>query len=113
MGADTPDAPWNVDEKPEVEMQCDVIVTMRKDGVVVMTDNYDNGGEFCGFCSDAAALVEDQHNSITDLLGELVKYINGELAGGEISPSRRQELETMLDDCKGWSGEIDVDEYRI
>lgn len=112
-GADTPDAPWNEKEIPEVEMQCDVIVTLRKDGVVVFTNNYDNNGEFCGTYHDAEELVSGQHKSIPELLDELAKYINGELAGGNISQMRRQELEAMLEDCRGWSDEIDVDDYRI
>lgn len=112
-GSDTPSAPWNEKEIPEVEMQCDVIVTLRKDGVVVFTDNYDNDGEFCGTCYDAEELVASQHKTIPDLLDELAKYINGELADGDISTSRKQELEAMLEDCRGWSDEIDVDDYRI
>jgi hypothetical protein len=51
---------------------------------------------------DIEELIGKQHKSIPELLGELVKYINGELAGG-VSGSRKFELEQMLDDCDNWS----------
>jgi len=48
------------------------------------------------------------------MLGELAKYIKGELAGGDISASRRQELEVMLEDCVGWETvDIEIEDYKI
>ena len=91
-GADTPDAPWNeVDDI--IQCECDTCITLRK---TIIVDS----------CDETYSVIEDaireQHTSLADLLGELEKYINGELQG-DVSPSRKNQLNKMLDDCKGWT----------
>ena len=122
MGADTSDAPWNQPPEPDpVSVIANITVTLTNE-IRVFTDDF-----FCDFddndkvekvnlnssYKDVEKLIANQHKSIPELLQELAKYINGELAGGDISRSRRQELESMLDDCKGWTYTIDVEEYEL
>ena len=117
MGADTPSAPWNEREIPEVEMDCEVAVTLSRNAVV-MTDLYsedrDGNREFLGSYTDVESAYKDQYHSIPALLGELTRYINAELASGNISASRKFELEEMLDGCKGWEvGELEIADYKL
>lgn len=116
MGADTPDAPWNEREIPEIEVTAEITVLLKKSDVKVFTTNYgideDGYPELSDDYSDIAEYYEKQHNSIPALLGELAKYIKGELAGGDISGFRRQELDAMLEDCEGWEiTDTDVEDY--
>lgn len=98
-------APYNEVELPDIEVTATVNIAMTKD-IVVTTDQYtmDEEGhrELLTSYSDIEELIGKQHKSIPELLGELVRYINGELAGG-VSGSRKWELEQMLDDCDNWS----------
>ena len=88
-GADTPDAPWNEVEVTDIEVTCHVSVNLVKD-VPVMTDQYitecdeEDGSchiELIASYSDMETEYRKQHKSIPELLNELSKYINGELAG--------------------------------
>ena len=123
MGADTPDAPWNQPSEPDpITLDVNVNVTLFKNDVTVETSNYDiiPDDEFDDVfidLHDGYADVEkyyiEQHKSILDLLGELAKYIKGELAGGNLSRQRRQELEMMLEDCQGWQQySFEVEEFE-
>ena len=89
------DAPYNqlAEGDYTIETTAVVAVTLRKDIVVeVINDDYQ--------------VLEDdyakEHTSLPALLGELEKYIQGELQS-DISEGRRRELGKMLDDCRGWS----------
>lgn len=98
-------APYNEVELPDIEVTATVNIAMTKD-IVVTTDKYtmdeDGHRELLTSYSDIEELIGKQHKSIPELLGELVRYINGELAGG-VTGSRKWELEQMLDDCDNWS----------
>lgn len=122
MGADTPDAPWNQPSEPEpITLDVAVNTTLYKE-VTVETSNYDvftddEFGDAFIELHDGYADVEkyciEQHKSILELLAELSKYINGELAGGNLSSQRRQELEMMLEDCQGWQQySFEVEEFE-
>ena len=118
MGADTPDAPWNEKEIPEIEVAAEITVLLKKSDVKISTCNYslDENGEIRlrDRLMDIEGYYHTQNNSVPRLLGELAKYINGELAGGDISASRRQELEAMLEDCTGWETvDVEIEEYKI
>lgn len=117
-GADTPDAPWNEREIPEIEVTAEITVLLKKSDIKVLTSNYyieeDGKTELNDCFYNIAEYYGKQHNSIPKLLGELAKYIKGELAGGDVSASRRQELEAMLEDCEGWEiTDTDVEEYDL
>lgn len=99
-------APYNQSEIPEIEVKCDVMVSVVREGVPVMTDNYtrdDDGIEV--FEEHLTDDYENGHHDIPELLGELAKYINGELAGG-VTGDRKRQLLGMLADCEGWRTEV-------
>ena len=110
-----PNAPYNQVELEPIEVDADVTVTLQNT-LTVTTDNYavdEDGIDLLDKYSDVEELVRKQHKSIPALLAELVKYINGELAGGNISSSRRQELKAMLNDCQGWQVDnIEIEDYN-
>lgn len=119
-GADTPDAPWNQPSEPDpITLDVTVNTTLFK-RTTVETSNYDAHTDEDG-CreleihdgyKDIEKYYTEQHKSILDLLGELCKYIKGELAGG-VSDSRKRELEMMLDDCTGWQVyQFEVENYE-
>lgn len=116
-GSDTQDAPWNEKEIPEVEMECEVVITLSRNAVVTTNlyteDKYGNR-DFIGTYTDVEDSFRCQYYSIPFLLEELIKYINGELVGGNISNSRKVELEEILESCKGWGlGEVDITDYKL
>ena len=109
-----PNAPWNKVDIPEITVKCDVMVSVVREGVPVITDNYtrdEDGIEVYQEC--LADDYENCHHDIPELLGELAKYINGELAGG-VTGDRRRQLLGMLADCQGWRTEVtSVEDYSI
>lgn len=121
MGADTPSAPWNQPADPDpIEVACDTCVTLRKE-IIIATDNYwieaDDEGYSETYLEDGYKEMEQhvrkQHASLTALLDELAKYIQGELQG-DISNARKHELEQMLEDCQGWSEDyFEIEDYTI
>lgn len=118
-GADTPDAPWNQPCDPD-PMEITVrVTTLLSHETTVETDNYDICHDY-GWSdsidlhdsnSDVEKYYKAQHKSVPELLGELAKYIKGELTG-DISQERKNELNAMLADCKGWKTEdLQVEDY--
>lgn len=113
-------APYNEVEVPEIEVNCEVSITLTKKDAPVFTDNYTNDGDEYGdeydildSYSELAEKYDDQHYCLTGLLDELAKYIKGELQG-DISRGRRNELERMLADCQGWTeGDTDIEDYNV
>ena len=115
-----PNAPYNEVELPDIEVSCEVTVTLTKKDAPVFTDNYIDesddegykGYEVLDSYQELADKYDDQHYSLTGLLDELAKYIRGELQG-DISRGRRNELERMLEDCQGWvEGDTDIEDYE-
>lgn len=120
-GADTPDAPWNQPSDPDpIELECDTCITLRKE-ITVETSNYWTESDAEGYTEthlednykDVEKLINDQHTSLIKMLDELAKYVKGELAGGDVSNSRKRELEQLLEDCQGWSVDlIEIEGYE-
>lgn len=116
-GTDTPDAPWNRQDVPEINVDCDMTVILVKPAVSVVTDQYikDESGytEITDGGLDLIKRYKQQHFSITDMLSELKQYITDEIST-DIPASRRQRLTDMLDDCQNWQIEdVDVDYYSL
>lgn len=116
-GADNSDAPWNRQDIPEINVDCDMTVILVKPSVPVVTDQYtkDESGytEITDGGLDLIKRYKQQHFSITDMLSELKQYITDEIST-DIPASRRQRLTDMLDDCQNWQIEdIDVDYYSL
>jgi len=122
LGADTPDAPWNQVELDPIDVNVVAEVTLVHNtkvatiNYVAYTDEEDGSynEELNDGYQDIEEYYKEHHKSIPDLLDELAKYIKGELAGGNLSHQRRQELECMLEDCEGWEvGNIEIEDFVI
>ena len=102
-GADTPDAPWNQIDTPEIEKECSATVVLNKD-TLVTTDKVYWDGEDWVLCEDVSLrdVFNDNYTDIPTMLAELVKYIDGELEG-KPSHQRRWELQKMKESAKGWT----------
>ena len=109
-----PNAPWNKVDIPDITVKCDVMVSVVREGVPVMTDNYTRDEDGIEVLQEYLPDdYENGHHDIPELLGELAKYINGELAGG-VTGERRRQLLGMLADCEGWRTEVtSVEDYSI
>lgn len=109
-----PNAPWNKVDIPEITVKCDVMVSVVREGVPVMTDNYTRDEDGIDVMQEYLTDdYENGHHDIPELLGELAKYINGELAGGVTGDHRRQLL-GILADCQGWRTEVtSVEDYSL
>lgn len=115
-----PNAPFNEPADPE-PIDINVMAVLRvSHETTVSTDNYSETMDEEGYCerelfdsnSDVERLYNEQHKTIPQLLDELAKYINGELLSDGLSRSRRQELQDMLADCKGYTvEEVEIDDY--
>jgi len=106
-GADTPEAPWNQVEIPNIEVMCDISVWLTKQSVPVQTNNYtsdEDGIDLLADCDELAEECQSQHYSIPEMLNELQMYINHELKG-KVSVTRKYRLQDMLKDCTGWQTE--------
>lgn len=110
-GADTPDAPWNEVESPEIEFDAQACVTLSKRDTVLTDRVYCEDGDW-ELCDDVTAreVWTDNYMSIPALLDELVRYINGELEG-QPSYQRRDQLELMKASAQGWK--MDDAEYEF
>lgn len=110
-----PNAPYNQVEYEPIEVNADVTVTLQNT-LTVITDNYvvdEDGIDLLDKYGDIGVLIRKQHKSIPALLAELEKYINGELAGGELTYTRKCELRQMLEDCRGWEQtELEVEDFN-
>lgn len=109
-GSDTPDAPWNQVDPPEVDFNVEAIVNLSRTAVVTTNRVYmdDDVMRICEDCG-AGGAYKDNYADIPELLGELVKYIDGELQG-DISHKRKWELQRLRDSATGW--QVDDEEYN-
>ena len=101
-GADTPDAPWNQVDPPEVDFNIEANVTLSRTAVVTTNCVY-MGEDAIRICEDVGerGAYGQNYASITELLAELVKYIDGELQG-DISHERKWELRRLRDFATDW-----------
>ena len=108
MGADNESAPWNEVEMPECDFTIRASITLERECTITTNEVYRDEDD-CELCADAdiEGTFNKQYTSIPDLLAELVKYIDGELASGlipgQLSNERRRELEKMKESAQGWT----------
>lgn len=100
---DDPNAPYNQVDPPEVEFDCSATVVLNKDTTVTTDRVYWDGDDWvlCDGLAKCDAFV-DNYTDILDLLDELVKYIDQELAT-KPDYKRREQLEKMKESAKGWT----------
>ena len=107
-GADNESAPWNEVEMPECDFTIRASITLEKECDITTDEVYRDEDDY-ELCADAdvEGTFNKQYTPIPDLLAELVKYIDGELASGlipgQLSNERRRELEKMKESAQGWT----------
>jgi hypothetical protein len=107
-GADNESAPWNEVEMPECDFTIRASITLEKECDITTNEVYRDEDDY-DLCADAdvEGTFNKQYTSIPDMLAELVKYIDGELASGlipgQLSNERRRELEKMRESAQGWT----------
>ena len=116
-----PNAPYNEVELPDIEVSCEVTVTLTKKDAPVFTGNYIDesddegyeGYEVLDTYQELADKYNAQHYSISWMLQQLARYIEQELKDDGITMARRNELSKMLEDCQGWvEGDTDIEDYE-
>lgn len=123
-GADTPDAPWNQEEVPEVEFNVTCSISLSKT-VQVHTDDYipecDDNGSIIEYNTSETSWSEtyrDDHKTIPELLEELKKYIQKDLDNiDKVAEEQKhnkaflkRKLEFLLEECDGWT--VDEEDYE-
>ena len=107
-GVDNESAPWNEVEMPECDFTIRASITLEKECDITTNEVYRDEDDY-DLCADAdvEGTFNKQYTPIPDLLVELVKYIDGELASGlipgQLSNERRRELELMKESAEGWT----------
>jgi len=117
-----PNAPYNQPPEPDpIEVECHVSVGLVND-LVVGTTNYWTERDDDGYrethledgYTDIEGYVRKEYRSITDLLAELVKYIDKELESPDLKRHRKQELQQMRESATGWKEEnFEIEDYKI
>lgn len=113
MGADTPDAPWNQVDPPEIEAEVNMSFTLER--IATITTNevwWDEDGWELLDDADIGKAYDDYYVGIPDMLEELQKYIKGEMQVLEKSiktktankedRERYRYLQRILDSAGGW-----------
>lgn len=107
-GADTPDAPWNQDNKElafDVEVNVQLVKTMPLHTSDYFTETDTNGDDIEDFhtvCAnhDWEPDYENECYTIPEMLEELKSMIEKELPAA--TGQRKTRLIGMLRDCQGW-----------
>jgi len=112
-----PAAPWNEVDIPEVLVDCDTSMLLRKT-LTVSTTEYETDEDGCrhlfaGY-SDLEKCVQQQCFTIPQMLSKLATYIENDLQESELSFSEREQLKQMLEECQGWTQtDLSVDDFDM
>lgn len=114
IGADTPSAPWNIEDPPEREFDVAVSCSLSKD-TKVTTDDY-NGGEYdedgywrAGDLNNPWNAYADSEYTVDQIIDFARKCAEYMLNRHNYSIKSKFGLRRMIDSCKGWT----VDENNV
>ena len=106
-------APFNQVEPPEIEAEVNVSFTLERDATITTNEVYydEDCWELCDD-ADIDKAYDSYYIPIPEMLGELVKYAEGELkvlekfikarAANKQERERYQYLKRILDSASGW-----------
>jgi len=101
-GSDTPDAPWNQIDPPELEVTVNVIQTLYKDEVTIIADDYvqydDGEVEFDNKFIDE--FVTNQALTPIKIL-QMLPEVYEELLSN-VDSKHLSKLKLLVDGCKDW-----------
>ena len=125
-GADTPDAPWNEVEVPDMEFDVTISMSLSKTvkcstnkyNPIVIDEPHNRLHEEYPDTSDTpwSEVYGDNHKTIPELLEELKKYIQKDLdnlANDETKMDKafhRRRLEFLMKECDNWV--VDEEDYE-
>lgn len=120
LGADTPLAPWNQVENPEIEHDCEVTETITRKVTLSTTDYIaeDDWNDEFGKCISADTSETDwreeyinQEYTALELIARLKSYVEEDIKNTAPNTGKRRELQSLLSACNGWEQvEIEVEE---
>lgn len=106
---DDPSAPWNEQVIDPKEVECHATITIETD-VLVKTDQYqshiddEDGSTYYEF---DGVDWEDEYNksciTISEMLNELKKYVEQDIANTGKNTGRGRYLKRLLNACQGWN----------
>lgn len=118
LGADTPLAPWNQVENPEIEHDCEVTETITRKVTLSTTDYIaeDDWNDEFGKCISADTSETDwreeyinQEYTALELIARLKSYVEEDIKNTASNTGKRRELQILLSACNGWEQvEIEV-----
>jgi len=112
-GADTPDAPWNEPVRPEIDAEVYVQFTVERIATIT-TDEvwWDEDGWELAADADIGKAYDDYYVAIPEMLGELTKYVKGEMqvlekfiksrTANKEERERYSYLQRIIDSAGGW-----------
>lgn len=112
-GADTPDAPWNKPEPPEIEAEVNMSFTVER--IATITTNevwWDEDQWELAADADIGKAYDDYYIGIPEMLEELTKYVKGEMevlekfiksrTANKEERERYRYLQRIIDSAGGW-----------
>ena len=120
LGADNPLAPWNQEENPEIERDCDVTETIARKVTLSTTDYVaeEDWDDELGKCISADTSETDwsteyanQEYTALELIAKLKTYVEEDIKNTSPNTSKGRELKRLLSACDGWEQEeLEVEE---
>src|SRR5574344_372027 len=120
LGADNSLAPWNQEENPEIERDCDVTETIARKVTLSTTDYVaeEDWDDELGKCissdtseTDWSTEYANQEYTALELIAKLKTYVEEDLKNTSPDISKDRELKRLLSACDGWEQtELEVEE---
>ena len=121
LGADTPSAPWNQVESPEIERDCNVTETITRNVKLSTTDyvSEEDWDDEIGKCisadtseTDWSREYDSQEYTALELIAKLKSYVEEDIKNTAPNTGKRRELQSLLSACNGWE-QVDIEVEEI
>ncbi len=121
LGADTPSAPWNQVENPEIERYCEVTESITRNVTLSTTDyvSDEDWDDKIGKCisadtseTDWSREYDSQEYTALELIAKLKSYVEEDLNNTSPNTSKGRELQRLLYACDGWE-QVDIEVEEV
>lgn len=103
VGADTPDAPWNIEDLPEKNFAITVSCSLSKD-TEVTSNNYDETGFYgAGSLNEPWNTYTDSEDTVEEIIDFARQCAKSMLTKHDYSIKSKWGLKRMINSCKGWA----------
>lgn len=111
-GADTPEAPWNIEDLPEKNFAITVSCSLSKDTEVV-SNNYDETGFYgAGSLNEPWNAYTDNEDTVEKIIEFAKKCAEFMLNKKNYSIKSKYELSRMIRSCSGWNVDEEIAEQQ-